>query len=896
MRTFSSSLPKRRAIRLRLPALGPGALLAAGLLIAAAPPAPGADVCALDQSAGNALCTLLDRDVAAWLPDPDDTGGNLHHRARRYAEWLHAETLPAGGVMRAFFTDRLLGQLDFYGGERDPAIWTGAYLAAESLRLMTTGAPDAAARVKDTVRVLDRWWRISGDPGYLARYAAPEDSPQPILDALDPSDANGAEVHPETPFEGEPWRWRSRTSRDQYQGVLLGFSLAYEATEDERVKALIRENVVGFAEQLARTARRSVEIRVNGRSRGDVELEVQHVVFNDDETPDGQPVLEIDTSARDAAGLGVLVFWPRPADFIRQIPWLGWFPSIESSTRAIQLAATFRVALQVTGGVPGWEERHAALRDHYERHVGGWLDIAADYDHEQQCGSAYFGINIGFMPLYNWARLETDPARAARIREEVLHDGLWAEVVHHKNVFFAFLYAAQAPAGTPTEEITDFHRDQLAQFPPPPNVNVPVDLRGDPRYPEDPRCPGLSEVAIDIGDRVPKSFLWEHDPWELQNDGNARFLYPGVDYLLAYWLGRYHGFIGEDAPATEARWRLQPPPTAADGPAQLLMPTVTPTAAGARVQVFYQPVGPNDELLNGLALRVHWDSFALAETDIEETLSVGFQGSGPVRIDALDLDGDPATDRYLELSWADAAGGWPGNGTTPAPLFTAEVRFADGFTGETALGFSPVATAPGYRLLAWRVPITADGAFTRQVQQMYVGYYGRPGDPQGVRYWAERLGAAGGNWTPEIVDAFGTSPEYLDRFGALTQAQLIDNLYLQLFGRRADPGGLAFYLDLLNGTNESGENPELRQSSLAAIALDIANGAQNADASALGNKLDVAGYFTWGVEQNARRYRAEDIDAAAGVLDPVGARDASLVPQILAADDFVVSGPMVPDD
>ena len=45
---------------------------------------------------------------------------------------------------------------------------------------------------------------------------------------------------------------------------------------------------------------------------------------------------------------------------------------------------------------------------------------------------------------------------------------------------------------------------------------------------------------------------------------------------------------------------------------------------------------------------------------------------------------------------------------------------------------------------------------------MYVAYYGRPGDPGSVDFWAEQLDAVGGNLNA-IIDAFGNSQEYNDR-------------------------------------------------------------------------------------------------------------------------------------
>ncbi len=165
-------------------------------------------------------------------------------------------------------------------------------------------------------------------------------------------------------------------------------------------------------------------------------------------------------------------------------------------------------------------------------------------------------------------------------------------------------------------------------------------------------------------------------------------------------------------------------------------------------------------------------------------------------------------------------------------------------------------------------------------QQLYVSYYGRPADPEGLAFWIEYFTNTD-DVDQALVD-FGTSDEYLEILEDAGDTEaLINQLYQFMFNRDADEEGLAFYTDLL----DSGE------SSLAAIALDIANGAQNDDVTILNNKIGVANSFTADVEANSSIYAASDIPGAQAVLDVVDLSDESVAAGEAASAAFVEALP-----
>ena len=135
------------------------------------------------------------------------------------------------------------------------------------------------------------------------------------------------------------------------------------------------------------------------------------------------------------------------------------------------------------------------------------------------------------------------------------------------------------------------------------------------------------------------------------------------------------------------------------------------------------------------------------------------------------------------------------------------------------------------------------------VHKAYVAYYGRPADPTGLDYWACRMDDEG-RVLASILDAFGTSAEYDQRFGGLDSATLINNIYLNLFNRDADAAGLDWYRTQLDSGTMT----------LQSIALDILGGAQALDAAIIANKLAVAEHFTRQVRAGCA-YGADEIEA-----------------------------------
>ena len=93
-----------------------------------------------------------------------------------------------------------------------------------------------------------------------------------------------------------------------------------------------------------------------------------------------------------------------------------------------------------------------------------------------------------------------------------------------------------------------------------------------------------------------------------------------------------------------------------------------------------------------------------------------------------------------------------------------------------------------------------------QVESLYVGYFGRAGDPSGVNAWVNAINTGKATFS-SIAGNFATSPEALNKYPYLTTpfisspTTFITQVYANLFNRAPDAAGLTFWVNYLNANN-----------------------------------------------------------------------------------------------
>jgi hypothetical protein len=205
--------------------------------------------------------------------------------------------------------------------------------------------------------------------------------------------------------------------------------------------------------------------------------------------------------------------------------------------------ALISLAVAKTAALATHEPRHQAF---YERLVAeGYPEIS--YWAHFSVGGIGNRVNdhMAHLALYPLLLLERDEAVAASLRRGARRS--WRHVSLDRNAFFAFVYAGVVAADA--EQAAAQGRQALHEFPDR-KIGWPVDLTR-PGFDLPRAClnesNGLprSARAVPVYLRPMGASLWSGDPrrmvGRLRDHGQNE--YSGVDYLLAYWMGRYHGLV-----------------------------------------------------------------------------------------------------------------------------------------------------------------------------------------------------------------------------------------------------------------------------------------------------------------------------------------------------------------
>ncbi len=138
---------------------------------------------------------------------------------------------------------------------------------------------------------------------------------------------------------------------------------------------------------------------------------------------------------------------------------------------------------------------------------------------------------------------------------------------------------------------------------------------------------------------------------------------------------------------------------------------------------------------------------------------------------------------------------------------------------------------------------------SKEIQKLYIGFFGRPADPSGIKYW---LKCSEDLFTlKEIYNEFSKQNEYLDLIANdKSYKDQINRFYLNLFDRRSDTENFKYWIEMV----------ENQSYTIADVSYNLIQGTyknpihnttqETKDKEILDNKVNVAEIFTDQISQN----------------------------------------------
>jgi|GEM_PF-5154755 len=118
---------------------------------------------------------------------------------------------------------------------------------------------------------------------------------------------------------------------------------------------------------------------------------------------------------------------------------------------------------------------------------------------------------------------------------------------------------------------------------------------------------------------------------------------------------------------------------------------------------------------------------------------------------------------------------------------------------------------------------------SNEIQKAYIAFFNRPADVPGMEYWMTYTGSS-----LDILNLFAKSEEYLSDYFGLSNEQIVQKVYQNLFGRPVEPEGLTYWAEQMDAGYVT----------IANAAYEIMGGARNEDATNIKNKVSMASFFT----------------------------------------------------
>ncbi|HUU01495.1 MAG TPA: hypothetical protein VM425_08660 [Myxococcota bacterium] len=419
--------------------------------------------------------------------------------------------LAGDGLLRNINLSENLESVENWHHVENTILWSGMYIASQAFRYAVTRESVAQENAKTVVAALRQLTDVTGVRGLYGRsFAKPG-----VSYNYDGSGTTSWTASPDANHIG--WWYRNDVSKDGYDGLMFGYAAAMEHFDDQQLLTDIRRLLTEIGDHL---------------------------------TANGLQIIGADGHVTEHGAL-------------YHSAWDD-FPGFNAL-----LASSFIKTVQTATGDQGLDDFYygCLMRtrqgvdcpDIETSDIGSYIDSMEDmlYLFLPNCKQNYDNFDMCYQAIYPLLRREQDPGLRARLlgvlRNNMFHsdDPDTQSIDPLGNSFFTFAYAALTGDGPDDDPLLGPAVNRavciLKNFPQEkfdrhiPQGTQPEVCRSRLDEPVATEPIPLSEYAFD-------NYLWRLDFFKIQDERpeNRRLVYSPEDYLVAYWLGRYHGLIDPD--------------------------------------------------------------------------------------------------------------------------------------------------------------------------------------------------------------------------------------------------------------------------------------------------------------------------------------------------------------
>ena len=422
---------------------------------------------------------------------------SLHKTARHFQQMIEKWHLHHGQIRSVHFQNKSKKSLSAKQDNTDSALVNGKYLAALSFQYAVEPNDKTLAMVKRTLQTFYTLTHISGTPGLVCR-------------EFYLGEAKKQEYHFKASEAAyKDFSFKGQGNRDQTTGVLWGLLCAHQLVNEPYCKEL---------------SRYLLSVIVNA-------------VYQEPEN------------------------WQDSWYYLSS-----WQIRQAGSDKTIRLSSNFKLLCLAIG--------HHIIKDPvytepYNDYFDSYFNIENPFESTYRV-TEYYSNNLKLMRYLSVLFLENNPQKRQHIIDKV--NSVFALTYDHQNSYFTYLTVLASDEKNikyldkkyrliyrlfeAKESLKQFNEEYLWS-------SLPKVPKKEQQYPfyyylmrygkyliKGSRPPRhLSQEVLAVSQRLPEAFLWHRNPYSLagEQDYNRPLTRrTGVDFLIAYWLGRYCHLIGEN--------------------------------------------------------------------------------------------------------------------------------------------------------------------------------------------------------------------------------------------------------------------------------------------------------------------------------------------------------------